>query len=109
MLKPKREKMSVRQFERFFKTAHKAQRVHADIMDDYDMESVASDAKRNGFAFTKDLTKQLQREMTPNFVPSGPAGPSGPSGMGNSAGSRIQPQRTTRQQPPSENNKKNDE
>jgi hypothetical protein len=103
--------MSVRQFERFFKTAHKAQRVHADIMDEYDMESVASDAKRNGFAFTKDLTKQLQREMTPGFAPSGPAGPSGPTGMGNRGGgsSRAAP-RTTRQQPPaSDNNKNKDE
>ena len=97
--------MSLHDFERFFRHAHKAQRIHADVMDERDVESVATEAKRHGLAFTKELNKQLQREMTPNFAPQGPAGPSGPvpSGMGNSGGGSNTVRRP-RQQPRQNNN-----
>ncbi len=80
------QKQSLALFERWFKTAIQAQRVHEEESDEYDVVSIAGDARSRGVTFSKELQKGLVREYTPGMAPQGPAGP---GGMGGSTQRRV--------------------
>lgn len=72
----------IKQFEYWFKSATKAQRVHEDETNELNAESVIIDARLHGHVLSRDLQRAMQLENAPK--PGGP-GPSSP-GLGSSSG-----------------------
>ena len=93
-------------FERWFMKATKAQRVHEDTVNEYDMVSIAGEARSQGVTLSKELQKGLTRENVPHIAPRGPSGPSGMGGGGNSS-SGLSPNHIMKPKPPT--NKSSDE
>lgn len=70
----------IRQFDYWFRSATKAQRVHEDEPNELNAESVIIDARLHGHVLSRDLQRAMQLENAP--TPSGPT-PSNP-GLGSS-------------------------
>lgn len=85
-------------FERWFKYAIKAQRVHQDVVDETESDSVALNGRINGYTLTKELQRTAQRELAQSLshAPNAP-GPSTP-GLG-SKGNMSTPGMTKTMQP----------